>query len=277
MNAINATLTRIADWLLGPFAAWPPLATLLFWSAIAGVLMTIVFRYTSNQQAVKRAADRSRAQALAIKLFGHDPLAVFSSLGQLLHYSGLRLWHSLPPMLVMLVPFVLVMSQLALRYEYEPLAKDKSTIVKLELTEKDWPKHQNVVLDPSPEFAVETPALRDATEHAIYWRFRPKEAGGGTLRWRVGNEEIAKRVDVDAGDDRLASVSVRRASSGWWDRLLHPAEPALPSGSPVRGIEIEHPTRDTPLLGVNVPWWLTFVLGSIVAALVVRPLVKVRF
>jgi hypothetical protein len=277
MNAINAALTEFVDWLLGPLADWPPLAPLLFWSAVAGVLMTVVFRYTSNQQAVRRAADRSRAQALAIKLFGHDPRAVFGSLFQLLRYTALRLLYSLPPVLVMLIPFTLFFSQLALRYEYRPLEPERRAIVKLELAEKDWPQHQNVTLEAPSQIKVETPALRDASQHAIYWRLRPTVAQPATLRWQVGGEQIEKRVDVASDKDRLATVSTRRPGRGWWDRLLNPAEPALPSGSPVVGIEIEHPPRETLIWGLNVPWWLTSVVASIVAALFAAPIVKVRF
>lgn len=276
MNSLNAALTGFADWLLGWRADWP-LATLLFWSAAAGLAMTFVFRYTSNQQALKLAADRTRAQALAIKLFGHEPAAIFASLGQLLRYTTMRLLYSLPPVLVMLVPFTLVLSQLALRYEHRPLVRDESAVVKLELTEKDWSKYQHVALEVPPEIVVETPALRDFTEHAIYWRLRPTGTEPAVLRWRLGEEAIEKRVDVAAESNLLISASTRRPGTGWWDRLLYPGEQALPAGSAAVGIEIEHPRRETPVLGANVPWWLTFILGSIVAALVVRPFVNVRF
>jgi hypothetical protein len=277
MDTVNDWLTRASDWLLGWSAGFSPLTTLLVWSAVAGVVMALVFLYTSNQRAIKASADRSRAQVLAIDLFGHDPRAIFGSLGQLLRYSGLRLWHSLPPMLVMLVPFALVLSQLALRYEYRPLPRGASTIVKLELTDQGWPEHQGVALEAPPHVVVETPALRDSLEHAVYWRVRPTQAEPVVLRWQLGEQAVDKRVDVDLGDDRLATVSPRRPGRNWWDRLLHPAEPALPADSPARGIQVDLPRRETPVLGLDAPWWLTFVLTSIVAALVLRPIVKVRF
>ncbi|MEX0677022.1 MAG: hypothetical protein WD063_08105 [Pirellulales bacterium] len=277
MDATNLTSTRAMDWLLSWSAQWSPLATLLVWSAVAGVLMTVVFRYTSNQQGLKTAADRSRAQVLAINLFGHELHAIFASLGQLFRHTGLRLWYSLPPMLVMLVPFVLLLSQLALRYEYRPLACGQSTIVKLELAEKDWPQFRSTSLEPSSKFVVESPPLHDPEEHAIYWRVSPKSADATTLVWRIGDESVEKRLDVDDGQERLAVVSTRRPGRGFWDRLLHPAEPAMPAESPVCGIQIEHPRRVVSVFGLDLPWWLTFLLASMVTALLIRPFLKVRF
>lgn len=277
MDTVNSALTRTTAWVLGWFAGFSPFATLVFWSAVVGVLMAVVFRYTSNQRALKIATDRSRAQVLAIDLFGHDLRAIFSSLGQLLRYAGLRLWWSLPPLLVMFVPFTILLSQIALWYEHLPLEKGKSTTVKLELTETDWPKSQFVSLEPSPQLAIETPPLRDPVEHAIYWRLRPKDTMPGVLRWHIGDTIIDKRVDVAADPQRLTAVSTRRPGRGWWDRVVHPAEPACPPGDPVCGIEIEHGRRETLVFGVDVPWWLTFVLTSIIAALLARPFLNVRF
>ena len=61
MNTFNSTLTLLTKLLLAPLAQWP-LVALLVWSAVAGILMAIVFRFTSNQPAIRRAADRCRAE-----------------------------------------------------------------------------------------------------------------------------------------------------------------------------------------------------------------------
>ena len=55
MSAFNAFLTNTTDAILSPLAKWPLIA-LLVYSAIAGVLMAVVFRFTSNQQAIRRAS-----------------------------------------------------------------------------------------------------------------------------------------------------------------------------------------------------------------------------
>ncbi len=114
MNAINAILTQLAEFLLSPFAS-RPLIGLLFWSVVAGVLMTFAFGKTSSQRGLQRAADQTRSELLAIKLFKDDLGVVFRSQIGIFKATGLRLLYSLPPMLVLIIPFFLILSQLGLR------------------------------------------------------------------------------------------------------------------------------------------------------------------
>ncbi len=67
MDLINGFFNAVFGALLAPFDAWPALLTLVVWSAVIGVVMAVVFRYTSNQRALKAVADQSRANLLAIK------------------------------------------------------------------------------------------------------------------------------------------------------------------------------------------------------------------
>ena len=133
MNVLNAVLNRIADVLLTPFTSLA-LWGLAFWGIVAGIVMTMVFKRTSNQRALVRVADQTRAQMLAVRLFRDDLAVTFRCQWRLIKLIGLRLWYSLPPMLVMLVPFVLVLVQLALRYEKQPLTTGDQALVELTLS-----------------------------------------------------------------------------------------------------------------------------------------------
>ena len=282
MNAINATLTAWANRLLAPLQGWPPLCTLLVLSAAAGVIMAVTFRYASNQRALRRVANLSRAQVLAIKLFKDDLRTMFSSLGWLLRYTLLCLLHSLPPMLVMLVPFVLLLAQLALRYEYCPLEVGEHAVLELQMAPHAWQEHQTVPIEVPPQIGVETEPLRDLGRKAVYWRIRAKQAVPGTVRWKLGSHRnkkvvVEKQVAIAGDATRLPSVSARRPGPRWWDRLLHPGEPGFSADSPVQAVVVHYARRSTPVFGFDVVWWLTFLIASMLAALLIRPLVKVQF
>ena len=102
MDLINGFFNAVFGALLAPFDAWPALLTLVVWSAVIGVVMAVVFRYTSNQRALKAVADQSRANLLAIKLFQDDLTVTLGCQLALLRSVGLGLWYSLPPMIVMI-------------------------------------------------------------------------------------------------------------------------------------------------------------------------------
>ena len=277
MNWINARLTAASDFCLAPFASWPPLVVLIVVSIVAGAGMTVVFRYTSNQRALRLVARRTKAQLMCLRIFKDDLGVAIRCQGSVIKAIGLRLWHSLPPMLVLIVPFVFILTQLALRYENRPLVPGESVIASLQLTPEGWSERDTALIEAPRGVTVETPALRDGAEQAIYWRLRLDEPTDEPLCFRVGNREALKSLIGTEDGDRLCTVSARRPGDGFWDRLLRPGEPGFDADWPVRGIDLRYPARATPIFGIDVPWWATFIVLCMVAALLVRPFLKVQF
>jgi hypothetical protein len=277
MNVLNAFLTGLTELLWYPLRALPAVLVLVVWAALAGILAGLMFRYTSNQKALERVGDQIKANLLAMRLFKEDLLVTFRCQAGLLKAAGLRFWYALPAFVVMLVPFLLLLVQLALRFEYRPLRPGEAAIVELKLAPDAWAAAQNASLEVPPGVAIQTPALRDARENAIYWRISPQDAAGGALRWQVGGKTFEKSLAVCDDPDRLCQVSVERPGVSFVDRLLNPGEPAFPADSPVRAAVVHYPPRQTPILGYNVPWWATFLVASILIAFLLKPVLKVKF
>ena len=124
---------------------------------------------------------------------------------------------------------------------------------------------------------VETPPLRDQGNHTVYWRLRLETPTSEPLRWQVGSESIEKTFIGAEDPGRLCTVSARRPGRGFWDRLLQPGEPGFDADSAVQGIAVRYPRRSTPVFGLDIPWWVTFIVVSMVAALCARPFLRVQF
>lgn len=277
MDALNGIMTRIADALIGPVAHWPPALLLVLVSSIGGVAMAWVYGLTSSQGRLRVLADRTRAQLAGMRLFGEDALVVLRCQGELLRLTGLRLLHALPPVAVLAVPVLLLLSQLALRYEHRPLEAGNSAVVELCARQGSWEAARAAGLETPPGVVVDTPALRDPVARTVSWRIRMQEAGSGELRFCVGEATISKRLAGAAGPADLIAVSARRPGRGLWERLLNPGEPALPADGPARAIVIRYPRRSTPVLWLDWPWWVTFLVTSILAALLSGRFLRVRF
>ena len=282
MNTINQLLNQWSQWVVGWFADWP-WTLLLVVSVVSGLLMALVFRWTSNQRAIGESADRIRAQVLAIKLFQDDIGGIFRSLGQILRYTFWRLAYSLPPLVVMLVPFVLLLSQLGLWYEHGPLRPGQSTVVQLEIHRDHWKQAQRAQLRPSPGMRIEAGPMRDVGQQSIFWKVRmdSEESNGAaplSLHWDLDGQPLAeKSIVVSANEVALEPVCPRRPGAVWWEKLLYPKEPGFTSQDPVRGVSVQYPQRPWRVLGLPIPWWLTFLVVSLLAALAAKPLFGVKF
>lgn len=240
--------------------------------------MAIAFRYTSRQKQLKRVADRTRAQVLAIKLFKDDLRTMFASLGRLLVYTGLRLWHSLPPALVMFIPFILLLTQMARWYEYRPLVQGETAVMEMTLTEEAWQHADSLKLKPGDGIVIDGHLL-DPDERIAAWRLRATGSTPTTVTWELPAQQGEKRIAVATAPAVPCAVDRQIAGSSFLDHLLNPGEPAYTADSPVQGITVYQvdPHRETPILGINIPWWLTLLIVSMATALLVRPLVGVQF
>ena len=277
MKTLHLLLADLLETILSPLAAWSPLGALILISAVFGVLVALVFRWTSNQQKLSRIANQCRAQVLAIKLFKDDPKSIFRAFGNLLKYSAQRIWCLVPSMMVILLPSILLLVHLAVWYEHRPLSPGETAIVELQLADKAWNARQEFTPELSTQLSLETVPLRDLKNKSVLWRVRVDEVGPSSIQWNINSQVVKKTVALSDEPDVLLPVSVRRAGTGWMDRLLHPVEEAFDSASPVRGISIQHSNRSTPLFGWNIPWWLTVLLVSILAAFLAGPILKVQF
>lgn len=278
MDALNALLTTCADGVLLLLSPFSPLAALVVLSAVTGVLMTIGFRYTSNQAALRRVADMTRANLLAVRLFRDDLGVTLRAQGALLAATGLRLWHSLRPMAVMILPFFFVLTQLAQYYEFRPPRPNEAIHVSIELTPvafEAWAA--GAKLDVPEGVRVTAGPLRQASRLRMDWRLSAERPLSGALRWRCGDATVEKRLVVSADAAALLRVNPIRPGANLWERLLYPAEAALPDGGAVKRIAIQVEPRSTPVFGWEVPWWATYLVLSIVFALLARPFLGVQF
>jgi hypothetical protein len=281
MDSLNKLLTSVGDLLLAPFRNHPATG-LVCWSVVTGVVMTYVFGKTSNQRALRRAADGIRAQLFAVKLFKEDLFVTFRCQIALLKFTGMRLLHSLAPMLVMSIPLLLVMTQLAMRYEYRPLLAGERAVVAMHVKPDRWKEVRNITLSPGDRFVVETQSLRDERNSTIFWRVRADGSESDRLRWQLSGDSpdvnsIVKELPIGATEEALVTANRTRPGARFWDRLLYPAESGISAASPVSSIDVHLRARDTPILGWNIPWWATFFLVAMITALIAGKFLGVQY
>jgi hypothetical protein len=270
LAVLNPVCTWIGDGVYAVLSPLPTWAGLTLLSVVAGVVMLIAFRYTSNQAAIGRARDDIAANLLALKLFKDELRVAFRSQWRLLKALGRLQWHMLRPILIMLLPMLLALGQMGLRYQWRPLQAGERTLIKVRLSQDHAPA-EDAQLEPDPGLVVEAGPVPGGGE--LVWRVRAGQPGRHLIRFTVAGRQIDKEVVVGRG---LQRVSAKRLGSRWTSQLFHPAEPLLPSGSPVQSIEILYGGVDSWVYGAN--WWvLYFFVVSMAAALVLKPIFKVRF
>jgi hypothetical protein len=269
---LNAAANVIGGLLLAPVALVPGWLSATMVAAVTGVLLLIVFKYTSNQRAIKRVRDDINAHLLALKLFKDSTSVSLRAQGRILA-GALRLFVlALVPMLVMAVPVCLILGQLSLWYQARPLRVGENAVVTVKLngnTGSSWP---DMRLQPTGAVEVTTGPVRVLSKREVCWDVKAVEPGQHQLEFQAGQETVGKELAIGDGFMRVSGL---RPGWQWSDILLNPAEPPFRPGSPVQAIEVDYPQRSSWTSGTD--WWVGYwFAASMIAALCFRRLLNVN-
>jgi hypothetical protein len=274
MHVLNVILGRVFDVLLLPVSRMTPWAGLILIALLTSLFMLFVYRHTSNQAGIRRTKDRIKAHLLELRLYNDNMAVSLRAQGRILVQNFQYLVYNLKPLLVMIVPVVLILAQLNLRYGSAPLRPGEEAVVKAELAPGFDPVETDLSLEAAGAVAVETPPVRIADESEVAWRLRAKEPGPASLRLTAGGLSIVK--DVAVGGTPLAKVSSRRVGRSILDQALYPGEAPLPGGSPIRSIEILYPARRLSVLGLGVNWLVGYFVLSMIFGFGLKGVFKVE-
>lgn len=258
---LHSIIGKVFSLLLLPWRSLNPWLAIVFVSLLTGLFMLFIFRWTSNQEAIRRVKDRIKAHLLEIRLYKDSLPVTLQAYGKILRYNLEYIALSAKPMLVMLIPLLLILSHFNLWFGYEPLSVGDTAILKVLWKKNVNPLHAKVELEASDALVIETLPLRLEQEKETDWRIRAKKEGVHELRIKTG-EPATISTSVVVGIRSLARISPRR-SQRFLDNLLFPGQKPLPSSVSIWVIEITYPARRLMFLSIKLHWLVPYFLLSL--------------
>jgi len=174
------------------------------------------------------------------------------------------------------------LAQLAMWYEFRPAAPGEALLVEARLAPDAWNGPPLELT--APDVVTIEGSVPDELHRTITWRIRPEAAAAEqsplTLHFALGDDDVAEKqlaVSNTDGTNELVFVSPLRAGANFWDRLLNPGESAVDQDSPIQQIKIRYDHRANTLCGLKIHWLVTFFVVSVLAALALKPVIKVQF
>jgi len=268
---LNAGMNKLFGLLRGSLGAVPSWLTLTLISGLLGVVLLILFKYTSNQTAIGRVRDKIKANLLTMKLFKDNIPVVLRSQFKVFGAAAMLLAYSLPPVFVMALPFCLILGQLGVWYQAAPLELNQEAVVVMQF-EQGSEHLPEVLLAASGAFSVEAGPVHVPAKQQIFWKIKAVRSGTHRMKFDVDGEQVEKTLSI--GSEK-AFVSMKRPGMQISDLILYPAEVPLKPSSPVRSIAITYPDRDGLLTGSG-NWVITLFVVSMLSALLVKPIFKVK-
>jgi hypothetical protein len=266
-NAVGAVFALV----MAPFRRLP-LTGMIVISVLTGVLMLVIYKYTSNQRGITTAKDRLKAHFLAIMLYKDSLGVLLRSIGNILRWNLVYMARNLRPLLVMMAPVILLLAQLNAWYGYRPLAPGEAAVVNVKVDKRINLSETPAVLSADQGVAVETDAVRMTLTGEIAWRVRATQPGEHTLTVRVGENQATTPLIVGAAG-RLYRLSPLRHNGNFWDSVLYPGEPKL--AGKITQIEVRYPDEKMNVFGRRVHWIIVYFALSILFGLSMKGVFKV--
>jgi len=248
-----------------------PLAIVVILSLVVGLLMVVLFGYTSDQKAIGIAKDQLKAHLLAVRLYRDQIPVVMGSYGKILRGTGRYLKLAFKPLLYVIIPITLLIVQMDRYLGQTPLPVNAPFLLTVQLNGSDG--LNDVTLDLPPEITMTAPPVHIPAENEIIWRLAGSKEGKYEVKIAAAEQSAAKAVCV-GGD--LARISTVRLRGQFFRRMFSSAEPALPQNSPIESIAINYPDRNIDVAGYGINWiWFFFIL-SMVAGFVFKELLGIK-
>jgi len=269
LGIIDVLTSLIGDAVFAVLSPLPPWVSLTILSSVCGVVMLFAFKYLSNQKAIARVKDDIQANLLALKLYKDELRVTLVSQVRLLWAVARLQRYVLTPVLVTLPVMLLLLGQIGVRYQWRPLEVGEQTIVRATFQPESGAA--DIRLDVDEGISIDAGPV--ASQSDVVWRVHAMREGIHTARVTAGDTTIEKTITAGSPGQR---VSPMRPGNDWTSQILYPIEPPLPAPCPLASIQIDYPTVDGWYSGSDY-WILTFLVVSMVAALIFKPAVGVRF
>jgi hypothetical protein len=273
MQIIGKIISALFDLVLQPFSGLAPIWGLLAVSVLTGVVMIVIFKYTSNQSAIRATKDKISAYFMEVRLFKDDLGLMLDAQKRILRTNLTYMRYSVTPMLVMIVPVVLILVQLGIRYASRPLTPGESALVKVMLVDDAQLGSLPIAVEPGEGLRLETPLLRIPAQKEVNFRVGAVSDGEHQIAIRVGDERIEHSVVVS---DHVRRVYDKRSKPGFMYALLYPGQPPIPRDSTVQEIQIKLPPQNVKIAGWNINWLIFFFIISIIAGYSLKGVFKVE-
>jgi len=273
MWIFNTIIGKIFEILFLPFQNMSPWIGMIIVSLLTGLLMLLIYKFTSNQEGIKKIKNKIKAHLLEIRLYKDSLSISFKAQGSILRANLKYIGYSSKPLLVMIIPVILILIQLNFWFAYDSLKPNQSTLIRVQLNDGVPLLETEIDIKTGSAFVLETPPLRIEESNEINWRIRAEENGVHDIIITADGLDYTKSISV--GQKALSRISPLRTRKNIFREIAYPTEPPLPKNAPIKTIEIFYLPRTMNFFGLSLHWLIVYFALSIIIGFSLKGFFKV--
>lgn len=259
-------------WGTGLWARYLYLIIMALLSAVVGL---VLFKRLSRQKHLARLRNRIRGNIIQLSIYPDQFGIVLASLGAVLADTARSLAESVLPLLVISLPLSVIMLEVNNHCGSEPLAPGGEFVIHA-VVDADA---QIDAIDIGFSTGIEpvTPVLRIPGQRTVYRRARIIDTAHDTdsfLHLTGAGDTVQVPI---AAAHRLKRFAPRTVRPSVPDGLVSNANGFLPADGPVESVSIEYDRAAYPVFWWHLDALVLYVILTMIAAIIIKPLVGVQF
>ena len=242
------------DPILGPLLSLPPVWGILLISGILSLLLTLAYKFTTNQTLMKQLKDEIAVLQKELKELRSDPEKALHVQKKAMEANMKYMMESLKPTLVTFIPIILIFGWLSGHYSVEPLPPGTQFSVDAHFS---TPEESGIRITAPPELELRSDRYATIGAGKGEWFLNATAQGRYTLLFDYANKTYTK----------LVLITTQRS---YEDPELTVNEHGLSD------ITVNHlPLTVLNLFGWKLGWLGAYIIFSILFSLIFRKALKV--
>jgi hypothetical protein len=274
MGTFFSVIVKIFDIILLPFRDLPPFFGFSCIALFTGYLAVAIFKYVSDQKALKEIMNRIKVHFAEILLYRDDIRQILFAQKEILKYNFFYFIRTIKPAIPIVAIVLMILSQMNLRYSFRPISADEPLVVKVSMSNNPEVENtEDVILYLPYGFEAVSPAFHLAAEQ-IEWNIKSSRTGEFDLAFQAGKNIFHKKVLIGKP---TRPFSPHLGKQGFVEKVFNPLEELLPNNSPIEAIDLGYQARTFNLgvFGWSIHWLVAFLVIAIAFGLFCRKLLKV--
>jgi hypothetical protein len=248
-----------------------PVVVLVAMSLIVGLLMVVVFRYTSDQKTIRTAKDKLKGHMLAVRLFQDQLSVVLKAYLGILGGTCRYLRLAFKPLLFVIIPLTLLIVQMDRYLGFTPLRTGQAFLLTVRTANADL--LNDVSLQLPDGLATTAAAVHIPSDNEVVWRVVAEKGGQFDVNVAAAGQTFSKHAVVSSELVRLSPIRLR---GHFLERMFVSDEPALPDASPIQAIEVNYPARSISFAWLEWNWIWLFLVLSLAAGFFFKSVLRIE-
>ncbi|MBR9690906.1 DUF106 domain-containing protein [Candidatus Woesearchaeota archaeon] len=267
-------LDPVLDAVFFPLLKLPPIIGLLILSVLITLIITLVYKYSTDQVLLKSIKEKQKKIQAEIKKNKDNPQKVLKLQREAMQSSSEMMKQSFRSMFYTFIPIIIIFGWVSSHFAYVPIGVGDEFNVTL-IMKKNSVGNVEVTVPEGLELVSDNNL--GVSQKQMDLTFRATGAGVHEIVFVKGNQFLTKDIVVDGESKYIKNV---KASKSIIDYIYGSREGFLESGD-IFQIKVNY-EKLKPLAFTNIPWvknrgWLfTYIIFSIFLSINLRKWMKVH-